>query len=86
MDAVICTWSHVEYVAPEINSYKIKFDFYLRNGQHYGGITTIACNTTGNNRFRREGCYYPIKRYWTQISGVYNHITPYVESINKKSK
>jgi hypothetical protein len=65
MDAVVCTWSHVEFVAPgSTNSYLVGYSKY--------GITTIAGNTRGG-KDRPEGVYYPIQRPFAYIFGIYNH-------------
>lgn len=73
MDAVVCTWSHVEFVAPRTNG-TIGFEL--------NGLTTIAGNTKGGLN-RGEGVYYPIYRPFWLISGIYNHFTPYYKNLQK---
>ena len=77
MDAVVCNWSHVEFVAPmNTNSMTVSFDG--------NGIITIAGNTRGGKN-RGEGVYYPIYRPISFILGVYNWFTPYyIENLKTK--
>jgi hypothetical protein len=71
MDAVICTWSHVEYTA-------------MDNWSDYStGLITGGCNTKGGRKV--EGVYHPIYRPWSMILGIYDHFTPYYQQ-NLKSK
>jgi hypothetical protein len=62
MDAVVCTWSHVEFVG-DVNYTEFR-------------IRTVAGNTRGGQK-RGEGVYYPIDRGWNYIFGIYDHFTPY---------
>jgi len=67
MDAVIMTFSHVEYASLEPNRV-ITYDD--------DGIYTIGCNTKGGKN-RVQGCYNLIKRPWKLVYAVYNHVTPW---------
>jgi hypothetical protein len=66
MDAVVCTWSHVEFVGLRNNGFV---------GFETNGITTVAGNTKGGLN-RGEGVYFPVYRPFTLISGIYNNFTP----------
>lgn len=82
MSAVVCNWSHVEFVGLGDNM-EATYDLFLTQKNKRGAILTIGCNTTGNTRNRREGCYYPIVRYWSQISGIYDHVPTRIEEKRK---
>ena len=71
MDAVVCTWSHVEFIGHNGDG---------SVGYGLDGITTIAGNTRGGKN-RGEGVYFPIYRPYWMVAGIYNHFTPfYVKS------
>jgi hypothetical protein len=74
MDAVVSTWSHVEFAAPNENGGNVGYLKY--------GITVVGGNTRGGVN-RGEGVYYPIYRPFTLISGIYNHVTPYWANLKK---
>lgn len=65
MDAVVCTWSHVEFVAP-----MSKDGTMVQYGKR--GVVTIAGNTRGGKN-RGEGVYYPVYRPMAYVFGIYNH-------------
>lgn len=65
MDAVVCTWSHVEFYSG-------------MNGME--GIITVAGNTRGGKN-RGEGVYYPVYRPWYMVAGIYNHLTPHLRKL-----
>ena len=69
MDAVVCTWSHVEFIGQQSNG-TVNYEL--------NGITTIAGNTRGGKN-RGEGVYFPIFRPFQLVSGIYNHFTPYYQ-------
>lgn len=71
MDAVVCTWSHVEFIGLNADG---------NVGYGLDGITTIAGNTRGGKN-RGEGVYYPIYRPFWMVSGIYNHFSPYFSTI-----
>ncbi len=65
MDAVVVTWSHVEFIGS------------ASFGQN--GITTIGGNTRGGKE-RGEGVYFPIYRPFQLVAGIYNPFTPYFKT------
>lgn len=65
MQAVVFTWSHVEFTAPNRpDGYEVTFSQY--------GVTTIAGNTRGGKK-RAEGVWYPIYRPFAFVTGIYDH-------------
>lgn len=67
-DAVVYTWSHVGFVAPDnVDGLTAQYSKH--------GITVIGANTTGGVK-RVEGVYYPIRRSMNYIYGIYDHFSP----------
>ncbi len=69
MDAVIFTFSHVEFVSTDPQG----IVFYDEKG-----IWTTGCNTKGGGN-RAQGCYQYIFRPWKLVYSVYNHVGPWYQ-------
>lgn len=67
-DAVVYTWSHVAFVAPDTPN--VSAVSYSKRG-----ITVIGANTAGGVK-RAEGVYYPVRRSMNYVYGIYDHFTP----------
>ncbi len=67
-DAVVFTWSHVGFVAPDNREGQVAT--YSLNG-----VITIEANTTGGVKGRVQGVYYPVRRNMNYIFGIYDHFS-----------
>jgi hypothetical protein len=68
MDAVVMTWSHVEFVG------RVEYGDY--------GVVNVAANAKAGGKI--EGVWYPVYRDFNFISGIYNNFTPFYNAYLKE--